>query len=72
MVMSTRKVVPVSPTEKALAKELSPDEVIELPSEGLRKIEVTSLELDEKFDVDTDPYNRTGQFLVDALRLKDD
>ena len=70
--MSTRKVVPVSPTEKAATKELSPDEVIELPSEGLRKIEVTSLELDEKFDVDTDPYNRTGQFLVDALRRKDD
>lgn len=32
------------------------------------KIEVTSLQIDDAYDTDCDPYNCTGQFLVDALK----
>ena len=48
------------------------DAVVELPPSGLKSIAVTSLELDEQFEVDTDPYNRTGSHFVAALRDKRD
>jgi len=32
------------------------------------QVEVTSLELDSDAESDCDPYNRTGQFLVEAIR----
>lgn len=38
----------------------------------VEKIDVTALQIDESYDVDCDPYNCTGQFLVDAAKLKDD
>lgn len=68
--MSTRKHVPHK-TPVAATAELSGDEVDKLPSGNLGQVEVTSLELDEQFEVDTDPYNRTGSHCVAALRRKD-
>ena len=69
--MSTRKQVPHKTPGPAVA-ELSGDNVTVLPSGDLENIEVTSLELDEQFEVDTDPYNRTGSHFVAALRRNDD
>ena len=68
--MSTRKQIPQK-TPKA-ASDVKFDAVVELPSSGLKNIEVTSLELDEQFEVDTDPYNRTGSHCVAALRKNQD
>ncbi len=34
------------------------------------KVEVLSLSIDEDFDLGSDPYNRTGQFV--ALELRED
>jgi hypothetical protein len=31
-------------------------------------IDVTALEIDNSYDTDCDPYNSTGQFLVQALK----
>lgn len=39
-------------------------------SSVIRKIEVTSLQLDDSFDGDGDPYNNTGRHLVKAIREK--
>lgn len=39
---------------------------------AVEKIEIASLQIDESYDVVGDPYNRTGQFLVDALKKKYD
>ncbi len=36
------------------------------------EIEVTALQIDETYDVDCDPYNCTGQFLVEALKDRRD
>ena len=70
--MSTRKVIPHKTPAPSAGKALSAEGVVELPSADLDKLEITSLELDDQFDTETDPYNRTGQFLVDALRRKQD
>ena len=68
--MSTRKPVPHK-TPAAPVAELRDEDVTALPSSDLENVEVTSLELDERFEVDTDPYNRTGSHYVAALRRKD-
>jgi len=73
--MSTRKYrqqTAPEPAAAATAEDLDPAEVVNLPSAGLEKIEVKSLELDERYEVDTDPYNRTGSHFVAALRRNDD
>lgn len=69
--MSTRKHVPHKTPQPAVA-ELGDEHVAVLPSGGLENIEVTSLELDEQYEMETDPYNRTGSHFVAALRRKDD
>lgn len=35
----------------------------------INKIDVSSLQIDESYDNDCDPYNSTGQFLADALKM---
>ena len=69
--MSTRKPIPHKTPKPAVA-DLGGDDATPLSSGNLDNIEVTSLELDERFEVDTDPYNRTGSHYVAALRRKDD
>ncbi len=34
----------------------------------LNKIDVSALKIDERFSDDCDPYNSTGQHLVDAIK----
>ncbi|MGI9233974.1 MAG: hypothetical protein ACR2RD_10125 [Woeseiaceae bacterium] len=36
----------------------------------VKKIDVASLEIDDSYDLDCDPYNSTGQHLVDAVKEK--
>ena len=38
----------------------------------IETIDVASLQVDESYGEDCDPYNNTGQFLVDALKKKYD
>jgi len=68
--MSTAKTAPrKAPTQPAKAGvTVKSGPVTEKPV--LEKIEVTSLQLDESYDADCDPYNCTGQHLVDAAKLK--
>lgn len=37
---------------------------------AIRKIDVAALKLDQSYDGDHDPYNCTGQFLMDALKQR--
>lgn len=69
--MSTTKQLPQQPPGEADAQQHDDDDR-ELLSSSLENIEVASLELDERFDVDTDPYNRTGSHFVAAIRRNDD
>ena len=34
----------------------------------VKEIEVSSLQIDDSCDADCDPYNRTGQFLIQGLK----
>ena len=36
----------------------------------VEKIDVTTLAIDDSYDMDCDPYNSTGQFLAGALKKK--
>lgn len=36
----------------------------------VEKIDVAELAIDDSLDADCDPYNSTGQFLVDAVKTK--
>ena len=69
--MSTRKHTPRKAPEAAVAEHAG-DNVVAMPAGKPEKIGITSLELDEQFEVDTDPYNRTGSHFVAALRRKED
>lgn len=37
---------------------------------AVKKIDVGSLEIDDSYELDCDPYNSTGQHLVDAVKEK--
>lgn len=67
--MSTEKTtprkVPAQPAEAGLTVET----LAEVKKPAMQKVEVTSLQIDESYDGDCDPYNCTGQFLVDAAKL---
>ncbi len=46
------------------------NKVGEIKQPVIEKFDITSLQIDESYDVDCDPYNSTGQFLADARKMK--
>lgn len=70
--MSTEKTAPRNTHRQPTKAGLAADNPAATEKPAIEGIEVTSLQLDESYDVDCDPYNRTGQFLVDAAKLKND
>ena len=70
--MSTRKFTRRKTQLDDAQRKVAADELQELPSADLASIELKSLKLDEQYDADCDPYNRTGQHYVEALRRKHD
>jgi len=45
------------------------DEAADVERHAIENVEVASLQIDDSYDVDCDPYNCTGQLLVDAKKL---
>lgn len=70
--MSTEKTAPQNTRARSAEGKLKIDEAAAIKQPAIDKIEVTSLQIDEAYEVDCDPYNCTGQFLVDALKQKYD
>lgn len=68
--MSTEKTTPRNTQREPEKAGLAANNPAATEKPAIQKIEVTSLQLDESYDVDCDPYNCTGQFLVDAAKLK--
>lgn len=68
--MSIEKTAPRNVPTRSADGNIELDQAVELKLSTIDKIEVTSLQIDESYDVDCDPYNRTGQFLVDAVKKK--
>lgn len=68
--MSTEKTAPRNAPRQPAKAALTARKPAETKKSVIQNIEVTSLQLDESYDVDCDPYNCTGQYLVDAAKLK--
>lgn len=68
--MSTKKTAPGKAPARLTINKLKVTEAAEVNQSAVQNVEVTSLQIDESYDVDCDPYNCTGQHLVDALRAK--
>ncbi len=57
--------------DSAATRWVKPKRVItKLETPLVDKIDVDSLQIDESYEVDCDPYNSTGQHLVDALKKR--
>ena len=70
-IMSTGKTTPQE-TRARLVKGSFADHGEAANEASAAEVEVTSLQIDETYDGDCDPYNCTGQFLVEALKQKRD
>lgn len=68
--MSTQKTAPRKAPAQSAEAGLTVDNLAEGHRPATQKVEVTSLQIDESYDVDCDPYNCTGQFLIDAAKLR--
>lgn len=68
--MSTEKTTPYSAPRQPAKAALTAGRPPVKKTPAIQNIEVTPLELDESHDVDCDPYNCTGQYLVDAAKLR--
>jgi len=68
--MSTDKTAPRNVPARFADNKMNSDEAAEVNQSAVQNVEVTWLQVDESYDVDCDPYNCTGQHLVDALKTK--
>lgn len=68
--MSTeRKALDSAPTRWAKPKPVI-DNPGSIEAPVVDQIDVDRLQIDESYDVDCDPYNSTGQHLVDTLKKR--
>jgi hypothetical protein len=70
MMMSTEKKTPQKATARIARKKFEIGQLSADEPSAIEQIEVTSLQIDEAYETDGDPYNCTGQFLADALKKK--
>ena len=70
--MSTEKTALQKPSARLPKSDVKAGHEPESKQPTIEKIEVSTLQIDEAFDGDHDPYNSTGQFLADALKKKYD
>lgn len=68
--MSTEKETPRHTPVRLAKRNVMIDDGIENELPDIESIDVTALQIDESYDGACDPYNRTGQFLVGALKKK--
>lgn len=69
--MSSEKTAPQD-TARLVEGKFAIHSVADNDPSAAEKVEVNSLQIDESYDADADPYNCTGKFLVEALKQKHD
>ena len=69
--MSTTTTTPKVPLSRAPDDRFKNAESANDKWATIRKIDVNSMQLDESFADNSDPYNSTGRFLVTALKNRD-
>lgn len=70
--MSIEKTSQQDASARLAKRNLEIDKAVDTRQRPIELVEVTSLEIDESYDGDCDPYNCTGQFLVGALKQQHD
>ena len=70
--MSTYIKAPQNAADRPERTGFTVDKSGETKQPVVEKVEVTALEIDESYELNCDPYNSTGQFLVDAVKKKFD
>jgi len=70
--MSTENKAPRSARMRLAKTKFNINKVGDIRQPVINEIDVSSLQIDESYDDDGDPYNSTGQFLADARKLKGD
>jgi len=68
--MSTEKVTPERASDRMAREDLVADGGRDRVCPEIEKLDITSLQIDESYDADCDPYNNTGQFLADAVKRR--
>ena len=69
--MSTTTTTPKVPLSRAPDDRFKNAESANDKWATIRKIDVNSMQLDESFEDNSDPYNSTGRFLVTAIKNRD-
>lgn len=72
MVMSSEKTSPQNVSARPAKSKFKIGGVVEAQQAVIERIDITSLQIDESYEADCDPYNSTGQFLAGAVRKKYD
>lgn len=70
--MSTGVKAPRNAPARSSRTKFNIDKAAEIKPPVVEKIDVSSLQIDESYGVECDPYNSTGQFLADALKERCD
>lgn len=66
--MSTRIPAPVREQALSARTKYKIDKSTEIPPAVATQVDITSLEIASDYEADCDPYNRTGQFCVEAMK----
>lgn len=66
--MSTAKTAPAKAYASLAAKDFRPEAAKKGKAPEVEKLDISALQLDESYDADCDPYNNTGQHLVEAIK----
>lgn len=70
--MSSEKTTPQNASARPTKSKFKIGGLVESEQPTIESIDISSLHIDETYDVDCDPYNSTGQFLVAEARRKHD
>lgn len=66
--MSSEKTTSQSPSSGQGNRKFNVDKSGQSDLPFVKEIEVSSLQIDDSLDADCDPYNQTGQFLIQGLK----
>lgn len=69
--MSTASTTPKFPVSRAPDDRFRGEESANDKWATLKKIDVNSMQLDESYEDNSDPYNSTGRFLATELKKRD-
>jgi hypothetical protein len=68
--MSTDKALPEIHSAQLGEEAFRAEVIAKIEQPVVESFDIAALQIDKSSEVDCDPYNSTGQFLVDAMQVK--